>query len=658
MAGRDTIPAMLGIGEAVLNRHQQAVIEDLLGDGFLDRLFSTVTRPHYLASGGMVGAANRLDQAHFPYLWGGGHQATPAPFGPMDCSGAVSYVLQQGGVNIPTMTSGMLMNAGKPGGGPVTVFANAGHTFMRIGGRFFGTSGQNPGGGAGWFDAPGSGYLSRFAQRHFTGGEGVGTITAPDVSGSGLLPSIVRATLGAAARGANASVAKRLGSIGGGDAGDPGPTAGSGAGLMRSIASRRGWNFADWWKLDARETGHGANLTNPTSTARLRGQFLSNNWGKYGPGSDPSAHPSMSQQIQAMAQYIADRYGDASKAWAHEQQYGWYSRGGLVQSFAKGGRASKRKKPPRVTASDRARDYIRPLRALQSDRIDVYDADMTAVDDLNIRYGISERIYDLSDEELVRDDGSVDERAVGRRARELAGLASLRARIVERIQDAIKVARRVIKTYTTIIVRLRKSLGHASKKNRAGVKGLISTYEGRLTEWRATLKDLTGDKLPNARLDYRELLKEGSAVLGTKAEPTDTGDTGGGDLGGTDTGGGDTDTTTAPPSALDIAAGAAQEFASYLAGAQDLFRSFGGNYLTRGGALGAGGLLSGAPDVATAVAGLRGFGATGGGSLGGVNGAPVIVVQQGGSFAQFASAPDDGPTFMSQVRFQVESASG
>jgi hypothetical protein len=54
MVGTDTVPAMLAPGEAVLNRHQQAVIEGMLGHGFLDDLFANVKTPHYFAQGGRV----------------------------------------------------------------------------------------------------------------------------------------------------------------------------------------------------------------------------------------------------------------------------------------------------------------------------------------------------------------------------------------------------------------------------------------------------------------------------------------------------------------------------------------------------------------------------------------------------------------------------
>jgi hypothetical protein len=56
--GRDTVPAMLGRGEAVLNRHQQRVVNAALaatGQGNLNTLFSRVKTPHYLASGGYAG---------------------------------------------------------------------------------------------------------------------------------------------------------------------------------------------------------------------------------------------------------------------------------------------------------------------------------------------------------------------------------------------------------------------------------------------------------------------------------------------------------------------------------------------------------------------------------------------------------------------------
>lgn len=110
---------------------------------------------------------------------------------------------------------------------------------------------------------------------------------------------------------------------------DPG---GSGETLMRAIAKDRGWSFADWWEVDRRESSHGRNLVNPDSTARLRGQFLDMNYGKYGPGSDPAKNPSMREQILSMARYIAARYKNPTRARAFHDAEGWYARGGIVRA--------------------------------------------------------------------------------------------------------------------------------------------------------------------------------------------------------------------------------------------------------------------------------------------------------------------------------------
>jgi hypothetical protein len=98
-------------------------------------------------------AAAELNRAQLPYVWGGGHvggRVKPTGGG-LDCSGAVSYVLQHMGVKLPGgVTSGEMGSYLKPGPGAVTVFYNGEHTFMRIGKKYFGTSNSNPGGGAGY----------------------------------------------------------------------------------------------------------------------------------------------------------------------------------------------------------------------------------------------------------------------------------------------------------------------------------------------------------------------------------------------------------------------------------------------------------------------------------------------------------------------------
>ena len=116
----------------------------------------------------LVSAANMVSAADFAYSWGGGHEQ-PAKFAPFDCSGSVSYVLQQAGYKVPTSVSGGIPRWHFPSGpGRVTIFYNATHTFMRIGNRYFGTSTSRPGGGAGWIstDRLPASYLGNFNEVH------------------------------------------------------------------------------------------------------------------------------------------------------------------------------------------------------------------------------------------------------------------------------------------------------------------------------------------------------------------------------------------------------------------------------------------------------------------------------------------------------------
>jgi len=117
----------------------------------------------------LIASANMVSAANFPYVYGGGHEQ-PSVFAPFDCSGSVSYVMQQAGYKVPTTVSGDIPSWKFPAGpGKVTIFYNSWHTFMRIGNRYFGTSGfARPGGGAGWFDVnklPAD-YLAKFNVVH------------------------------------------------------------------------------------------------------------------------------------------------------------------------------------------------------------------------------------------------------------------------------------------------------------------------------------------------------------------------------------------------------------------------------------------------------------------------------------------------------------
>jgi len=88
----------------------------------------------------VVAGANEI--ADFPYVFGGGH----ASFidNAYDCSGSVSYALAAGGLLSQPETSGELESWGVPGPGKyITVYANAGHTYMYVDGILYDTAGRS-----------------------------------------------------------------------------------------------------------------------------------------------------------------------------------------------------------------------------------------------------------------------------------------------------------------------------------------------------------------------------------------------------------------------------------------------------------------------------------------------------------------------------------
>ena len=145
----------------------------------------------------MVAKAAAIDSRGYQYSWGGGHGQIGVPSrgtrtsrgGKIgvgyDCSGAVSAVLGAGGVLSTALTSGSLMRWGNEGPGKrVSVFADASHTIMKLGSRYFGTGEQNPDGGAGWLT--GNTMAGRGAVRHPPRMRRGGLI--PRFAGGGVVP--------------------------------------------------------------------------------------------------------------------------------------------------------------------------------------------------------------------------------------------------------------------------------------------------------------------------------------------------------------------------------------------------------------------------------------------------------------------------------------
>ncbi|WP_272476092.1 hypothetical protein [Baekduia alba] len=101
--------------------------------------------------------------ARFPYVYGGGHASFVDTA--YDCSASVSYALAAAGLLSAPLTSGQLARWGAPGPGKwVTIYANAGHTFMYVAGLRFDTSGRAGAFGSRWQTAPRN--LRGFTVRH------------------------------------------------------------------------------------------------------------------------------------------------------------------------------------------------------------------------------------------------------------------------------------------------------------------------------------------------------------------------------------------------------------------------------------------------------------------------------------------------------------
>lgn len=92
--------------------------------------------------------------------------------------------------------------------------------------------------------------------------------------------------------------------------------------LAQGVAQRMGWGadqFTAWDALINAESGWRPTAQNPTSTAYGLGQFLNSTWGPYGAKtSDPGA------QLDYMARYIKNRYGDPVQALLFHSKKNYY----------------------------------------------------------------------------------------------------------------------------------------------------------------------------------------------------------------------------------------------------------------------------------------------------------------------------------------------
>ena len=113
----------------------------------------------------VIAAANSI--VGYPYLWGGGHGSFESSG--YDCSGAVSFALNGGGLISSPLDSTGLTTWGEPGDGNwITVWGNSGHVFAFIAGLRWDTSGTG-GSGPKWSSDLSYQDTSAFIPRHPSG---------------------------------------------------------------------------------------------------------------------------------------------------------------------------------------------------------------------------------------------------------------------------------------------------------------------------------------------------------------------------------------------------------------------------------------------------------------------------------------------------------
>jgi TP901 family phage tail tape measure protein len=359
----DSVPSMLSPNEYVV----KAKSARRIGYSTLDYMNTYGDIPRFQFGGRVAATKAWLPSVDpLPYVWGG-----VGPRG-YDCSGLTGEVYARLS-GLPsyrryfTTASNFRALGFSPGTGTYTIGLSASHMAGALAGLNFEAKGTS----SGIFVGPGARSPMTFPKQYFlqrAGGQGLvigdsggswfDFLTGPlrqawdTVSGATrhLTNAVFNNPFGKVVAGAgkhfiDAVVSKitKLGSafdIGNIGAGvSPAIAAGrtSAINFARILAAQRGWTgatFTNLIRLWDRESGWNYRADNPTSSAYGIPQALPGSK-MASAGSDWLTNPAT--QIKWGLQYIAERYGNPSAAWAHSQLYNWYHHGGRVQSFDNGG---------------------------------------------------------------------------------------------------------------------------------------------------------------------------------------------------------------------------------------------------------------------------------------------------------------------------------
>jgi hypothetical protein len=114
------------------------------------------------------------------------------------------------------------------------------------------------------------------------------------------------------------------GSASSGNQSVPPVSGGSNEAVLKQVAASFGWTGSEWtalYHVEMAEAGFNLTAKNPSSGAYGMAQFINgpSEYAQYG-GNSTSAFG----QSVAMCNYIKQRYGTPSAAWAHEQANHWY----------------------------------------------------------------------------------------------------------------------------------------------------------------------------------------------------------------------------------------------------------------------------------------------------------------------------------------------
>jgi hypothetical protein len=534
LVGTDTVPAMLAPGEAVLNRHQQAIIEGLLGGGFLDRLFANVTTPHYLAGGGYAGVSGDTD--FLPALGRALSALSRA-------AGTPIYV-QSGRRTVAEQLAQGPSTPGHPVAGPngphvrgVAADITPGYSaFARLAGRFglgFTVMPQEPWhiqllGAAGSAAAQGATAAAASIKRVLVGGKGA-------------MGAVAQRAVDVARAGANRFLnSPGLLSYGGGSGGESSPVA---KGAFGKAALAGLWTGAGGPSRLANiaaaialaESSGNPNAHNPSGATglwQILGQVVPGNL--YNPSVNAANAVKKWSDAHGFSPWVQYTTG-AYKA--------FLARGGFVQRFNKGGKVKPKTKTYTTVAPGGPGDLpgnhgtltAGPGGGFSLDRgtqrsIARGEAGITGFEDRIQReereYSQMDREFGLTDEVFLiqNDDGStsVDTGAVAARLRELGALVAKRLKIKKLIKDYRAAIKKLVDKLRGAIDQLtvaaNSAKGKARAKERGGYRAAIATYQQRITELGGVSKDL-GLDLEDQRIDLEELGNEQKAVGGTTGAP-------------------------------------------------------------------------------------------------------------------------------------------